>query len=256
MRFDLFRKIVDECSGYNIKGMSLYGFGEPFLDPGFIEKIRYAKDKGIENVYVSTNGYSLTKEKCREVISSGLDKIGISFYGKDKKEYEAVFRTLNYETTLQNIRNFIEEKRRAKSRKPLLYIKGLRHCQVGPSSARFFGYPVREIFHLPDIGFRLRWRRHAKTRMQGGERWRGWVHEKDCAGVRHPAAGRDACNDVCDRMVQILWNGDVVPCNCDFDGTLKFGNVSGTEIASIWNRKEYKRFREIKNYNNALNEIM
>jgi hypothetical protein len=47
MDFDLFRKVVDECAALGITHVRVHNYGEPFLDKQLVEKVRYAKSKGI-----------------------------------------------------------------------------------------------------------------------------------------------------------------------------------------------------------------
>jgi len=41
----------------------------------------------------------------------------------------------------------------------------------------------------------------------------------------------------------ILWNGDVVPCNQDFNAEMKLGDATTQSLWEIWNSKKYKDFR-------------
>src|SRR5688500_19921103 len=50
MNFDLFRKIVDECVELGITHVRVHNYGEPFVDRRLVEKVRYAKEKGIKEV--------------------------------------------------------------------------------------------------------------------------------------------------------------------------------------------------------------
>ena len=44
--------------------------------------------------------------------------------------------------------------------------------------------------------------------------------------------------------MQILWDGDAVPCCLDFDGKVILGNVFQTSISEVWNSKKSRDFRE------------
>src|ERR687897_3736497 len=48
MSFDLFKKIVDECAALDITHVRVHNYGEPFIDRRLVEKVRYAKQKGIK----------------------------------------------------------------------------------------------------------------------------------------------------------------------------------------------------------------
>src|SRR5215212_10032855 len=50
MDMTLFRKIVDECAALRIEHVRMHNYGEPFVDRSLVEKVRYAKDRGISQV--------------------------------------------------------------------------------------------------------------------------------------------------------------------------------------------------------------
>src|ERR687884_2159768 len=78
MSFDLFRKIVDECAGLGITHVRVHNYGEPFLDRHLTEKVRYAKQKGIKEVGMISNGSLITERVARGMVEAGLDAINIS----------------------------------------------------------------------------------------------------------------------------------------------------------------------------------
>jgi radical SAM protein with 4Fe4S-binding SPASM domain len=81
MRFNLFKKIIDEGAEKGLMAIKLNYSGEPLLYPQIFEAIKYAKDKGIIDVMFNTNGTLLTNKNMTKLITSGLDKLIISDYG-------------------------------------------------------------------------------------------------------------------------------------------------------------------------------
>ena len=83
MKFDLFKKIIDDASQISVMGIDLYLLGEPLLHPQFVEMISYIKSKDLR-VNVLTNGMLLNVEKVESILRSGLniaDNITFSMYG-------------------------------------------------------------------------------------------------------------------------------------------------------------------------------
>ncbi len=78
MTFDLFSKIVDECAELGITHVRVHNYGEPFVDRQLVEKVRYAKQKGIKEVGMISNGSLITEQVARGMIEAGLDAINIS----------------------------------------------------------------------------------------------------------------------------------------------------------------------------------
>ncbi|MCK5180473.1 MAG: radical SAM protein [Candidatus Omnitrophica bacterium] len=85
-----FKGIIDENISL-IGSVSLYNYGEPFLNARLPEMILYAKKKGVSYIKVATNGMHLTGPKIKKILDSKLDYISISLDGATKSTYE-VFR--------------------------------------------------------------------------------------------------------------------------------------------------------------------
>src|SRR5690606_19218841 len=85
MDFDLFRKIVDECAELGITHVRVHNYGEPFLDRQLVEKVRYAKSRGIAEVGMISNGSLITEPLARGMIEAGLDAINISVDASGKE---------------------------------------------------------------------------------------------------------------------------------------------------------------------------
>jgi wyosine [tRNA(Phe)-imidazoG37] synthetase (radical SAM superfamily) len=106
MDFGLFEKIIKEVSSVRRKPVTyLHGFGEPLLDRLLAERIQFAKTCGIKRTYIVTNASLLFPETLRKIISAGLDKMKISFYGADEDSYNNTMKRLNFKAKFQNIRD-------------------------------------------------------------------------------------------------------------------------------------------------------
>ncbi len=92
-------------------------FIEPLLHPQFQEMLRYSKKKGLR-VDFNTNANSLTEEKAKAILESGLDKIVFSVDGVSAATYEKVRRGGNYDRVLRNIKRFTHLKNTGKYDKP------------------------------------------------------------------------------------------------------------------------------------------
>lgn len=51
------------------------GFGEPLLDKGYVDKIRFAKAKGIEPVICVISGTLLYRNISERLINAGLNRV-------------------------------------------------------------------------------------------------------------------------------------------------------------------------------------
>src|SRR5947208_11244878 len=88
MSRELFKKVVDECAALGITHVRMHNYGEAFLDRYLTEKVRYAKEKGIREVGVISNGSLITEKVARGIIEAGLDAINISVDAGGKEVFD------------------------------------------------------------------------------------------------------------------------------------------------------------------------
>ena len=79
LKRDFFRQTIDDIYK-DLLYLIFYFQGEPFLNPDFLEMVKYAHDKGIYTA-TSTNAHYLTDEKAKRTGESGLDRLIISIDG-------------------------------------------------------------------------------------------------------------------------------------------------------------------------------
>jgi len=108
----LYHSIIDQCSELGVPSIKLNWRGEPLLHPKISEFVSYAKKKGILDVIINTNATTLTSEKSRSLIDSGLDQMIYSFDGASASSYEKLrigrFEHNSFEKVYENIRCFKE----------------------------------------------------------------------------------------------------------------------------------------------------
>jgi radical SAM protein with 4Fe4S-binding SPASM domain len=61
---------------------------------------------------------------------------------------------------------------------------------------------------------------------------------------RGPAKERKPCRRIIDTL-NVLSNGDIVPCCIDFEGEMAMGNMYEKSAAQIWNGKKFRNFRKM-----------
>lgn len=109
MSLDLFKSVLDQGAELGITSLDLCGFGDPFMDPGYEAKLRYAKLTYPHiRTYTSTTGH-LLYEKSLPWVCELFDTIKISFYGFSKESYEAVHKgVLTYDDVKENVDRLLE----------------------------------------------------------------------------------------------------------------------------------------------------
>jgi len=218
MEMDLFHKVVDECAALGITHVRVHNYGEPFLDRRLVDKVRYAKAKGIREVGMISNGSLITEELARGMIEAGLDAINISVDAAGKEMFERTRVHLKYDEVVGNIRALHRIRTELGRRRPKLILSFVRQDNSADEEAF-----IREWSSLAD-----------KIHITDLHNWAGTLH--DHSDVRFP----------CYRLWQtftVLWDGRVSLCCADFDGRHILGDLRTSTIARIWNAPAYRAAR-------------
>jgi sulfatase maturation enzyme AslB (radical SAM superfamily) len=218
MSWELFTKIVDECVSLGIPTIRLHNYGEAFIDRKLVEKIRYAKTKGIREVGIISNGSLITGDVARGIVDAGLDAINISVDAAGKEVFEATRVGLKYDKVMAGIERILEARKAANRARPKLVLSFVRQDNSAEEQA-----------------FIERWRSRAdKIHITDLHNWAGTLHRE--SDVRFP----------CYRAwltFTALWDGRVSLCCADFDGHHILGDLRTQTIAEIWNGERYRETR-------------
>jgi len=232
MEFKLFKKIIDEASGF-AHDIYLHHRGESLLHPQIFDMIAYAKQKGLYT-RLHTNGTLLNKEKSKLLLDSGLDFLSFSFDGYDKKTYEGIRRGAHFEKTLTNIIEFLKIKQSRKKRLPftVLTVIDFSSNKERKLNEKKKGKFLSCFDSLPLDALRIR-------------RPHNWGGELNESSVNHRSLllGFVPCTFLWYALV-IFWDGAVVPCPQDFFGKLAIGNIKENSLTQLWNSEKEKFLRE------------
>jgi sulfatase maturation enzyme AslB (radical SAM superfamily) len=218
MEFDLFRKIVDECAALGVTHVRVHNYGEPFLDRQLVEKVRYAKSRGIAEVGMISNGSLITEEIARGLIDAGLDAINISVDAAGKAVFEQTRLNLDYDTVIGNIRTLARLRAESGRKRPRLILSFVRQNNSADEQAFIDEWrQVADKIHITDL-----------------HNWAGTLNAR--SDVRYP----------CYRLwltFTVLWDGRVSLCCADFDGRNVLGDLRTQTIAQVWNSPAYRAVR-------------
>ncbi len=218
MDMDLYRKVVDECAALGITHVRMHNYGEPFLDRRLVEKVRYAKTRGIAEVGMISNGSLITPEVAQGLIDAGLDAINISVDAAGKETFERTRVNLEYDTVIDNIQTLVRLRREAGRVRPKLILAFVRQEQSSDEQAFIDTWRgVADKIHVTDL-----------------HNWAGTLHGR--SDVAYP----------CYRLwltFTVLWDGRVSLCCADFDGRHVLGDLRTATIREIWNSPAYRAVR-------------
>jgi radical SAM protein with 4Fe4S-binding SPASM domain len=219
-----------------------YFQGEPYLNPSFLDMVKYAHDKGIYTA-TSTNAHYLTDVKAKQTVESGLDRLIISIDGTTQDVYQSYRVGGKLDKVLEGARNIVKWKKELKSKTPFIFfqflvVKPNEHQieevkrlgkEIGVDQVRFKTAQVYDYENdpnqlIPTIDKYSRYKRKKDGSLQvksglGNYCWKLWH-----ANV-------------------ITWDGLVVPCCFDKDATHQLGNLKTQTFKQTWNNDNYKQFR-------------
>jgi hypothetical protein len=218
MSFELFRKIVDECAALGITHVRMHNYGEAFIDRQLVEKVRYAKQQGIKEVGMISNGSLITEPIARGMIEAGLDAINISVDAAGKEVFEATRVGLKYDKVIANIERLVRLRAETGRRRPKLILSFVRQNNSADEQAFIAHWSkIADKIHVTDL-----------------HNWAGTLNTE--SDVNYP----------CYRpwlTFTVLWDGRVSLCCADFDGKTILGDLNTHSIADIWNAQPYRDAR-------------
>jgi len=82
MEFDLFKKIINEVSQYQVRSW-FHFMGKPLMHPQIFEFINYAMQQGLPYFGMSSNGLMLNKDVIEKILASKIYRFEISLDSLD-----------------------------------------------------------------------------------------------------------------------------------------------------------------------------
>lgn len=241
MPMELYKKAIDE---YVSLGGKNIGFtpvvGDPLVDKYIIERIKYAMDKKIEDIYFHTNGILLgRKNLVDELLTSGLKKLHVSTAGFDREMFERVYRSKKYDDLVEGVRKLLR-----------------RNKELGNPVTIFMEFrpdkPIEEVLKDPDFveyvkpyipENRISW-------ITEFDNWGGMITEDQLTGNMKMATAPNVKKRPCSRTftAMVMWDGDIRACSCRFKAgsfnDLTVGNINGDNtLNSVWKGQPVRDLR-------------
>lgn len=238
---NFFRDTIDQLSG-DLLYLIFYFQGEPYLNPDFLEMVKYASQKGIYTA-TSTNAHYLNDANARRTVESGLDRLIISIDGTTQEVYQQYRVGGKLEKVLAGARNIMKWKKELKSKTPFVFfqflvVKPNEHqiedvkrlaAEIGVDDVRFktaqvYDYEQDPNNLIPTLDKYSRYRRNEK-----GEFAFKNTLQNHCWRLWHATV--------------ISWDGLVVPCCFDKDAQHTLGDLKGKPFKEVWHSDDYVNFR-------------
>lgn len=242
MHFDTYTKTIDQIKDYCV-WLSLYSWGEPFLNQRIHEFVAYAHKNQIATIMSTNLNKPLTPQMAEDIIKSGLDVMIVSLDGVTQEVYEKYRVSGHLDRVLDNVKLLVRKKKELGYSTPhiewqFIVMRQNEHqieearqlaTEMGVNSVIFknvdfpHGMDDRQVAKqwLPrDHPEYLREDPFYKPYQEDGRRcWRLW------------------------RSAVVNWDGGLAPCCYLTDKAEDFGEVTANSIKEIWNNESYTTAR-------------
>lgn len=241
LKNDFFKQTIDQLYK-DLFYLVFYFQGEPYLNPDFLEMVKYATKKKIYTA-TSTNAHYLTDENAKRTVESGLDRLIISIDGTTQDVYQQYRVGGKLEKVIKGAENIVKWKKELNSKKPFvifqfLVVKPNEHQiedvkalankigvdDVWLKTAQVYDYENDPHQLIPTIDKYSRYKKNAEGEVQFKNNL-----ENHCWRLWHATV--------------ISWDGLVVPCCFDKDATHKLGSLKDKSFKEVWQSDEYVKFR-------------
>ncbi len=222
--------------------LTFYFQGEPYLNPNFLDMVKYASEKGIYTS-TSTNAHYLNEEQAKKTVESKLDRLIISIDGTTQETYQQYRIGGTLQKVIDGTKNIIAAKKSLKSKTPhivfqFLVVKPNEHqLNDVQKLAKDLGvdevvFKTAQVYDFengnPLIPENIKYSRYKKN-ADGtysiknkllNQCWRMW---SSCV---------------------VTWDGVVVPCCFDKDAKHQLGDLKKQTFKELWKSDKYQSFRQ------------
>ncbi len=238
---DFFKELIDELAPH-LTYLTFYFQGEPYLNPRFLDMVKYASSKNIYTA-TSTNAHYLTPENAKKTVEAGLDRLIISIDGTTQETYSNYRIGGQLSKVIQGAKNIVEAKKELKSSTPYLIFQFLvtkaNEHEIPDVQALGKSIGINEVKLKTVQVYNYEEGNELIPTQQKYSRYK-----KNSAGQYEL---KNKMLNHCWRSWQgcvITWDGNIVPCCFDKDAQHPMGNVKEGSFESLWHSDKYNNFRK------------
>jgi radical SAM protein with 4Fe4S-binding SPASM domain len=237
----LFETVIEQVKDH-LSWLHLYFQGEPFLNPRFLEMVRFADSKGIFTS-TSTNAHYLEEKQVKEILKSGLKQLIVSMDGITQEVYEQYRIGGNLEKVQQGLQLLVSERKKAGFHFPRIVLQFLVTGQNEHQLPALKSWA--KTMEVDELQLKT-------TQIYNFENGSDLI-PKELGYSRYVPVGngkwklKKQLENKCWRMWEgavVTWDGKVVPCCFDKDASHVMGELKNQPLSSIWNSLPYFNFRK------------
>lgn len=228
--FELYKQIVTDGVKRGLRAIKLNYVNEPLIRNDLYEFIKFAREAGVIDVYLSTNGVLMTPKVIRQLIEAGLTRIQISIDAHTVEVYNQVRPGGDLHKVQKNVEKLMAIRKEMGSVTPLVRVNFVRTELNEEQLSEFVAYWKDRV---DMIGIQ----EYVKPPKASGQLISRTTEHKRVRGFR--------CSFPFKQLV-ITNEHNILPC-CTFWGEhLKLAKCDNPEsVAAAWNSDKMKQLRQI-----------
>jgi MoaA/NifB/PqqE/SkfB family radical SAM enzyme len=235
MNFEQYKKTLAQIMEVGSRELKFTPIiGDPFVDPGFLEKVKYAKSLNyFKVIYTFSNMIGANYEKADEIVNSGLTQLMISTCLQGREDYKRIYGVDRFDQAMKNILTLLEANQKLGN--PLDVSIWLRHDK---------GFDLAKSPYYQKM---LRYTSKINVLNDDYDNWSGMVTQEDLPKGQKFKKKKDntwPCAQFYNGLV-VGPSGEVGMCwarDTNFD--LKVGNINENSFREIWQGEKVKGLRQ------------
>lgn len=236
----VFRTYIDQMSSHLLY-LTFYFQGEPYLNPKFLDMVKYANSKRIYTS-TSTNAHYLDDETAKRTVESGLERLIISIDGTTQETYSFYRIGGKLSKVIEGTKNIMKWKKQLRSSTPhvvfqFLVVKPNEH-QVEEVKEMALQLGVDEVVLKTAQVYEYE---NGNELIPTQNEYSRYRQKPDGTWIN-----KSKLDNHCWKMWNscvITWDGSVVPCCFDKDASHRLGTLKNFSMKQIWFSEPYNLFR-------------
>lgn len=90
LTFEVFQRVIDEGERHGLRAINFGATAEPLIHADVVDMVRYARQHGVFDIRIITNGLQLNEPMIRDLYDAGLTYLGISLDAFTPETYRKV----------------------------------------------------------------------------------------------------------------------------------------------------------------------
>lgn len=222
MSHDFFVELIEQAKELDAKTISVFGFGEPFLDDCLSKKIEMCGNLGLES-FITTNGSLCTWQRMYDLFIAGLNHIRFSIHGL-YDNYGKIHKGLNFDNIMTNLFSTILLRDKVGWSDSKISI-----TSISMNNNELENFGIHEMCNLAGVDYLELWKPH------------NWGTAKNYR--KKTKERKESCKRPFFGPLQIQWDGMVIPCCFLTNAELILGNAHKQTLKGILKGKAYSEFR-------------